>query len=59
MKKLTALLVLTLIIIKYGTTLDTTTNLYLNPVSFLGLVIVAWFSLGTYKLVKKITNNNN
>ena len=58
MKKLTVLLVLTLLVVNYGITIDTDTNPYINPVSFLGLVMVSWFLLGTYKLVKKIIKNN-
>lgn len=54
MKKLTLLLVVTVLSIKYFDLTDTTTNLYLNPVSFLGFVFVAWLSLGTYKLVRKL-----
>ena len=55
MKKLTLMLVVTLFIVNYFALFDTTTNLYLNPVSFLGLVVTTWFVLGTYKLVKLIT----
>jgi len=54
MKKLTLLLVVTVLSIKYFDLTDTTTNLYLNPVSFLGFVFVAWLSLGAYKLVEKL-----
>ena len=55
MKKLTMLLVVCLVAVNL-IPLDTATNLYLNPVSFLGLVLVAWFLLGTYKLAKSIIN---
>jgi len=55
MKKLTLMLVVTLFIVNYFALFDTTTNLYLNPVSFLGLVVTTWFGLGTYKLAKLIT----
>ena len=58
MKKLTVLLVLTLLVVNYGITIDTDTNPYINPVSFLGLVVVSWFLLGIYKLVKKTIKNN-
>jgi hypothetical protein len=54
MKKLTLLLVVTLFSINYFELTDSTTNLYLNPVSFLGLIITLWFTLGTYKLAKKL-----
>lgn len=54
MKILTLLLAVTLWSVWYFDLTDTSTNLYLNPVSFLGLVFGAWFLLGTYKLVKKI-----
>jgi hypothetical protein len=54
MKKLTLLLVVTLFSVKYFELTDSTTNLYLNPVSFLGLIITLWFTLGTYKLAKKL-----
>jgi hypothetical protein len=56
MKILTLLLAVTLWSVWYFDLTDTSTNLYLNPVSFLGLVFVAWFLLGTYKLVKKNSN---
>jgi hypothetical protein len=55
MKKLTMLLVVCLVAVNL-LPFDTATNLYLNPVSFLGLVLVAWFSLGTCKLAKSIIN---
>ena len=55
MKKLTLVLVVTLFIVNYVALFDTTTNLYLNPVSFLGLIVTTWFGLGTYKLAKLIT----
>jgi len=55
MKKLTLVLVVTLFIVNYFALFDTTTNLYLNPVSFLGLIVTTWFGLGTYKLAKLIT----
>ena len=54
MKKLTLLLVVTLFSVKYFELTDSTTNLYLNPVSFLGLIITLWLTLGTYKLAKKL-----
>ena len=54
MKKLTLVLVVTLFIVNYFALFDTTTNLYLNPVSFLGLIVTTWFGLGTYKLAKLI-----
>ena len=54
MKKLTLLLVVTVSSILYFDLADTTNNLYINPVSFLGFVTVAWLSLGVYKLVKKL-----
>ena len=54
MKKLTLVLVVTLFIVNYFALFNTTTNLYLNPVSFLGLVVTTWFGLGTYKLAKLI-----
>jgi len=54
MKKLTLLLVVTLFSINYFELTDSTTNLYLKPVSFLGLIITLWFTLGTYKLAKKL-----
>ena len=55
MKKLTLVLVVTLFIVNYFALFNTTTNLYLNPVSFLGLIVTTWFGLGTYKLAKLIT----
>jgi len=54
MKKLTLLLVVTASSILYFDLADIGTNLYLNPVSFLGFVTVAWLSLSVYKLVKKL-----
>ena len=54
MKILTLLLAVTMWSIWYFDLTDTSTNLYLNPMSFLGLVIVTWFLLGAYKLVKKL-----
>ena len=54
MKILTLLLAVTMWSIWYFDLTDTSTNLYLNPMSFLGLVIVTWLSLGAYKLVKKL-----
>jgi len=54
MKILTLLLAVTMWSIWYFDLTDTSTNLYLNPMSFLGLVVVTWFLLGAYKLVKKL-----
>jgi hypothetical protein len=59
MKKLTALLVLTLFVVNYIIPFDTTTNLYLNPISFLGFVVTSWFLLGTYKLAQKLKQQIN
>lgn len=56
MKKLTILLLATFFVVKRFELTDTTTNLYINPISFLGLVIVACFLLATYNLVKKIVD---
>jgi hypothetical protein len=56
MKKLTILLLATFFVVKHFELTDTTTNLYINPISFLGLVIVACFLLATYNLVKKIVD---
>ena len=55
-QKLTILLLTTFFVVKYFDLTDTATNLYINPVSFLGLVIVTWFLLATYKLAKKIVD---
>ena len=59
MKILTLLLAVTLWSVWYFDLTDTSTNLYLNPMSFLGLVIVTWFLLGAYKLVRKIVTKLN
>tara|TARA_B110000483_G_scaffold27959_1_gene33854 strand:+ start:1036 stop:1224 length:189 start_codon:yes stop_codon:yes gene_type:complete len=59
MKILTLLLAVTMWSIWYFDLTDTSTNLYLNPMSFLGLVIVTWFLLGAYKLVRKIVTKLN
>ena len=59
MKILTLLLAVTMWSIWYFDLTDTSTNLYLNPMSFLGLVIVTWFLLGAYKLVRKIITKLN
>ncbi len=59
MKILTLLLAVTMWSIWYFDLTDTSTNLYLNPMSFLGFVFVTWFLLGAYKLVRKIITKLN
>jgi len=59
MKILTLLLAVTLWSVWYFDLTDTSTNLYLNPMSFLGFVFVTWFLLGAYKLVRKIITKLN
>jgi len=59
MKILTLLLAVTLWSVWYFDLTDTSTNLYLNPVSFLGLVFTIWSLLGVYKLVRKIITKLN
>ena len=50
---------LTLFVVNYIIPFDTTTNLYLNPISFLGFVVTSWFLLGTYKLAQKLKQQIN
>ena len=59
MKILTLLLAVTLWSVWYFDLTDTSTNLYLNPMSFLGLVFITWSLLGVYKLVRKIITKLN
>jgi len=59
MKILTLLLAVTMWSIWYFDLTDTSTNLYLNPMSFLGLVFTTWSLLGVYKLVRKIITKLN
>lgn len=59
MKILTLLLAVTMWSIWYFDLTDTSTNLYLNPISFLGLVFITWSLLGVYKLVRKIITKLN
>jgi len=40
---------------KYPEFMNTESNLYMNPITVLGALVVSWLSIATYKLVKLIT----